>query len=543
MRIFWTEDTLSEFLDIYQSNTKYDKDQVLLFEHKISQEKRLMRDEKQLEELKHDLLNIKRKKFDYIIANPPYITYNECSQKVKALKEKLIRMNNVYGVNLNTVPNKIKNHSPKPNLYAYFIALANGLLKPNGAFCYIIPQTLLIQNDLDVIRYWLPSEYKINKVFIFDNNLFIQRGLKENKKIATSSLIIQANKAFVPDNQAEIVLYNDLEQIDIENTINNLKNKSKCKINFISQSILKDNFLNWNNLKWDKKDIKFCKNYLQNSEPINSVYANNEASEKKWKARFWFDKGLVFSKDKISTTPSDYQLIKLQKQYQVKYLPQWICKETIKFPKGSQGLEVFEQKYKIVWSYMNANSFYFSDKPIMIPANKVIISSNSKTEILYLFSIFNSIISWKILKLKLYLKHEQSLNLGISAIKNFVRVPIINTSQKEKTKQRIIELAEQLINLEKIILEDLINFNYSKLLPAKFNNWEIINNELILDQKYKFKIQNNSELIQSVLEKEFNKEEFTLSEIKNINIIDTNKQKEIKKQIDDLVFCLYFDEQ
>ena len=199
LKIFWTEDSLSEFRDVYKANAEYlsqiEHKQDSIFTSNISQQKRFMRDEKQLETLKKEILETKRKKFDYVIANPPYIGYNECSKVgVKFIKKKLIQMSDVYGVNLNTAPNKIKKYSPKPNLYAFFLALSNGLLKLGGTMCYIIPQTLLTATDLDVVRYWLSNNMDLKKLVTFQNNLFVLRGVKQTKKIATSSLIVIAQK-------------------------------------------------------------------------------------------------------------------------------------------------------------------------------------------------------------------------------------------------------------------------------------------------------------------------------------------------------------
>jgi hypothetical protein len=60
--------------------------------------------------------------------------------------------------------------------------------------CYIIPQTLLTTTDLDVLRFWLSNQMQLQKLITFQNNLFIDRGVKQTKKVATSSLVIVAKK-------------------------------------------------------------------------------------------------------------------------------------------------------------------------------------------------------------------------------------------------------------------------------------------------------------------------------------------------------------
>ena len=127
-----------------------------------------MRDESELKKLKEDLLDTKRKKFDFVIANPPYIGYNQCSKAgvkyFKLISEKEAKLNNVFGVNLHSTPDRHKKYSPKPNLYTFFLALNNVLLKQSGKFCFIIPQTLLTAGDLDVIRYFLGKNFQIQKL-------------------------------------------------------------------------------------------------------------------------------------------------------------------------------------------------------------------------------------------------------------------------------------------------------------------------------------------------------------------------------------------
>jgi len=114
-----------------------------------------MRDKRDLDYLKSSLENrnkIPRYRFDYVIGNPPYVSYNECAKQhlliIDLIKEGKVGMNDLYGLNLNSIPGKLKSYPPKPNLYAFFIALGLGLLKDGGKLCYIIPQTVLMANDL-----------------------------------------------------------------------------------------------------------------------------------------------------------------------------------------------------------------------------------------------------------------------------------------------------------------------------------------------------------------------------------------------------------
>ena len=83
---------------------------------------------------------------------------------LKLLKEKKVKLNNIYGWNLHSLPNNRKKYSPKPNIFIFFMALSFALLKDKGKFCYIIPQTFLVNPDSDVARYILSAKYTIEKI-------------------------------------------------------------------------------------------------------------------------------------------------------------------------------------------------------------------------------------------------------------------------------------------------------------------------------------------------------------------------------------------
>ena len=202
IKIFKTKDSIAEFLDVNVKNTIYDnvvdyqrsRNQMSLFSKEIELGySSYIRDKDDLSEMKQSLenkekLQIERFRFDYVIGNPPYIHYNECSKQkflfTQFIQSKKMQMSDVYGVNLNTVPGRRKAYAPKPNLYAFFTALGLGLLKDGGKISFIIPQTILMQTDLDVLRYHLAKYTTIEKIINFSGNIFINRGLKQ-KNIVT----------------------------------------------------------------------------------------------------------------------------------------------------------------------------------------------------------------------------------------------------------------------------------------------------------------------------------------------------------------------
>jgi hypothetical protein len=60
-----------------------------------------------------------------------------------------------------------------------------------------------------------------------------------------------------------------------------------------------------------------------------------------------------------------------------------------------------------------------------------------------------------------------------------------------------------------------------------------------LDSTYKFPIKNQPDLIKQTLEKEIGNSEFSLNQLKNLNVFDKNHQTKIKNQIDELVLGMY----
>ncbi|MBI4712214.1 MAG: N-6 DNA methylase [Planctomycetes bacterium] len=192
IKVFKTNDSIAEFMDtalrntINDINVAYERNngQRELFTEKLNLGySSYVRDEDDLKEMKKSLENqpqCPRRRFDYVISNPPYVGYNECAkQKVlifKLMKQGKVKLSDIYGVNLHSTPDNQKKRPPKPNIYALFIALGLSLLKDNGKICYIIPQTLLTSGDHDTLRYHLSKFTTIEKIITFSGKMFIGLG-------------------------------------------------------------------------------------------------------------------------------------------------------------------------------------------------------------------------------------------------------------------------------------------------------------------------------------------------------------------------------
>lgn len=550
-KIFKTKDSISEFLDIGINASAEEK--IDLFSHlkeSALDYPSFMRDEKDLQAMMESLQkrNGHRGRFDFVIGNPPYIPYNDSckqkqlwTQKIKDKTDKSLTMGNVYGVNLNTVPGRIKKYPPKPNLYAFFIALGLALLKDNGKMCYIIPQTILTAGDLDVLRYHLSNNTTIEKIITFGGNLFIGRGLRQNKPVATSSLIfIIKKKKPQPDHTIKIVNYNEYDEKQIGDFEKYFNSHNKNTFEIL-QSNLQTNVENWNSIKHSQEQQDLLNSYTDNSLSIEEYrkFVLSDYDEVQ------FDKGLVFEKAKINIGNQDWALVKKNKRkFAITMRQDYIDNKFIRLPEGSQGLDIFNNQYKILWGYMNFDKFYFSDKKVMIDFNWVIISSNNKHETLYLLSVLNSSLSTFVFHSYLKTENEQAILLGIKSVKQYIRMPKI-TPSTQFIKDEIVKVTEQLLDLETRTLRDIVNFNSVQM--QQFSKVSVVGDNLCLDT-VTLKIPNNytSAVKDALMDKYFDKQgnllspEIRLTELKSLSVIDFEYQKELKDYIDDLVFALYF---
>ena len=568
LKIFKTKDSISEFLNA--GITHIVEGEVDVFKHikeTALDYPSFMRNEKDLEDMIKSMQEVSRNRFDFVIGNPPYIGYNECckqkiefTQRIKNKYEASITMGNVYGVNLNTVPERRKPYSPKPNLYSFFIALGIALLKENGKLCYIIPQTILTARDLDVVRYHISKYTTIEKIITFDTNMFIGRGLKQNKPVATSSLIfVLQKKLFSKTHKVEIVNYLNKNDKGLnfkdyfENETNDIDKKQ------VLQSSLAETIENWNWIKQDAIFPLFYKSYKKNA------YSIDDYRIKSFKHRddICLDGGLDLSKNDISSQKSsNYYKVYNPKlnDYSILYLRQsdlfYSKNSEIGFFPGSQGLRAFKKKYKIIWKTRFNNIFQYTDEEdfILNGNQSLLISLDNKDESLFLLSLLNSKVSLIILENKLKLPNESTYIVALSGIKEYIYIPKFS-KHNQCIKDEIVKYTQMLLDLEKYQLNDLIDFN---TMQQKFKSISIVDNNLLListsGNVIQQKIQKNTSLVSIILKplidrdnnKTINektsesKTEITLHELKHMGAIDLDHQNIIKDYIDDLVFSLYF---
>ena len=566
IKLFITKDSVAEFLDSAISTKPCEERlQTNLFDgFDFDNTPPYMRNETELVDLfksiDGDLDH--RKRFDYVIGNPPYIGLNKCYKDnipfAVAMRDKddngnkKLYMNDVYGVNLHSIPNKPKKGRPNPNLYAFFIALGFALLKDNGKICYIIPQTLLTAGDLDVLRYHMAKYLTIEKIITFEAPLFVERGLKQNKTVPTSNLIFVIKKTMAKkDHIVKIINFKPSTGKQEMNLDIYFRSRNK-EIKEIPQTTLLQKVDNWNFIKQDEKLQLFFMEY-KNATDDFSLYYTHTSAEKTFRCKFWFDGGYSIDEREIKNEPSDYIYPKINNtRYTISAIRGYWdnirsgnSKTRIGLRQANQGYNLLDSKYKIVWSYANARRFFFTDKPVIWARNQYnAIGSNNKSEILYIFSLLNSPVNKKILLTNLKSENEKDLLIATKSIKQYIRIPKI-TQENVFIKKEIIKLTDVMLKLETPVIKDVVEMPRTQ--QQVFDSVRVDKNNLILtsgSKQYSGKIEAKmADLVAAAITKEFSSEfprPIDINELRQLPVIDFDEQKRIKNYIDDLVFALYF---
>jgi len=389
--------------------------------------------------------------------------------------------------------------------------------------------------------------------------MFIGRGLTQDKPVPTSSLILII-KPNVSDqsNEVEILNYEGTNE-DIAQVFANISSNIKVENKLVKQQMLLDNVANWNFIKMNKVTYDFNSLYKTSSDDLN-LYYDHIASAYNFNSNFYFDGGYSFKEDDLLLTPNDdgvyYGCPHLNKQYYtIKQMNGYFpnvrgkkSKRSINLRQANQGYHLLDSKYKIVWSTKNAQRFHFTERHAVWSNIRLSgIGSNNYDEIMYLFALLNSKLTFSILNHLVKIENEKDFLLPIKTIKEFVRVPRINEANLT-IKKEIIAKANEMITLENTTMLDYADF--SKILMQKYDSIIVQDGFLVLsqnNQQVRLKLRGDYQLVSSAVEKYVNskrslleKYEVNLSDIKNIEIIDFEKQRALKDYIDDLVFALYF---
>ena len=142
------------------------------------------------------------KKYDGIIANPPYYKHHYIAKKNEIFKD--ICVNTFFPFSIQT------------NIYCWFLIKALNLLESNGRLAFIIPSEFLNSNYGEKVKTYLIKKGTISHIINIDfkENVF-------NNAITTSSIILAEN---TPQKNQEIKFFNVTDINDLDNLNRFLQN-------------------------------------------------------------------------------------------------------------------------------------------------------------------------------------------------------------------------------------------------------------------------------------------------------------------------------
>jgi hypothetical protein len=322
----------------------------------------------------------------------------------------------------------------------------------------------------------------------------------------------------------------------------------------ILQSELLENVDNWNLIKQNKLFLTMKQFYAKNSLSIEE-YRRDVLTHYD---EITIDGGINLDERKITTSSPEEDFYKLFNPKQNNYHRFTVSgnclfyskNSKIDFIPGSQGMKVFANRYKIIWKTRFNDKFQFSsEQDLILKGNQsLVISSNNKQVLLFLFAILNAPVSLLMLREMLKIPNESTYIVPITAIKQYIRIPKI-TNDNTHVRDEIIKQTETLLALEKPILKDFVDFPQTAL--QTFDCMRIEGNIIVLtagDKNYIAKIsKNKTELVKKAIEAVYFSKSvlvpnrvINMSELRFLPVIDFDAQMRIKSYVDDLVFALYF---
>jgi hypothetical protein len=379
-------------------------------------------------------------RYAYVIGNPPYVSYNhaaaqgvELLARIKAREQSLA---DVHGWNLHSAPGRRKKYPPKPNLYAFFIALGVALLAPGGRLAYLLPRTLLTEPDYDVVRHHLAHDVTIDAILQFDAALF--------EGVATSSLVLVCTKTPPPPAHAvACARARSLAALDTQPRTR------------LAQATLRARVENWAFVGWDPAMVERYEHYLDHSESMQIYYDHAQALAR-FGTRFWFDVGFILDPANVceSYDPERHhaivdfrEFVRFSALHPTRGHPR--DPATITLPKASQGLAGL-RTHKLVWPKSRAYEFYLTDVDILPSMSHAqFIGSDSREELLFLFAVLRSSLVRSIYAAMFELGAEQhGMFVAIKRIKEFVRPPKIDTLAQQRAKAEIVARVAEALALE-----------------------------------------------------------------------------------------------
>ena len=212
------------------------------------------------------------KKFDVIIANPPYIKQELIPNKKLMMKNLPIfasyREKNTISTNFDKKKQKIKlDLTGKTDYYGFFLWYSYYFLKDQGRLCFIIPNKWMDVEYGKKLKKFIMEKFKIIAIIGFNQNVF------ENAQVSTVILILQKEKNDFKRKHHYVKFINILD-IEGRNNLEHLVNTPlrpiiKAKIDWNEYLFInEDNSLQCTYIRQDHLDYseKWSLKYLFQSE-------------------------------------------------------------------------------------------------------------------------------------------------------------------------------------------------------------------------------------------------------------------------------------
>lgn len=191
-------------------------------------------------------------KFDYIFANPPYVTERrterEFRKKIERVMYKVIGSNLAYG---------------DLNLWTSFLAISSYFLEKNGTLGFIIPNNILCDFQTEKVRRYLETIGKVKNITTFIN---IRNILFDKVEQPVLVFVFRKTKENIPIE----ITYGYSENKDVDEMIKSAF-ENKILVDNISLHDKKANFLYWVSIL-HKNKTKAKELY----ENVERIYSDNE---------------------------------------------------------------------------------------------------------------------------------------------------------------------------------------------------------------------------------------------------------------------------
>jgi len=563
LRLFLTKDSIAEFINTPIDNTSVDvsarSGQMQLgLQIQEPEVNSFMRDQDAIRKMKASLVSygaIPRRRYDFVVGNPPYISYNDCAGQgllvFTLMKEKRVQLSNIYGVNLHSAPGNRKTYPPKPNLYLFFLALGIALLKDGGRLSYIIPQTLLTESDYDVMRNYLAQHMSIDEIVLFPGAMFVGRGIRQKNTVATSSLILVVTKRPpLADQKVRIVNYTQPED-EIETVFANIRSGHGVNVANLPQQTLLKYYLNWNFLTHSVEFINAYEDYVRATRDI-SVYYDHRAATLAFESQFYFDVGFILDREKIADErgSGQYEVVEFSQFFGLtQFVPKSYYpseRELIELPKNSQGYVTLDKRFKVLWRNARTDGFYLTDRNVICKMGTAsFIASDNEDEMLFLFALLNSSTTEYFLRGWFDLANEKmGYIIAVKRLKEFVRIPA-DSPQNRLLKKAAIGLAAEWRDQESRKLGDYVES--SRILVQSADSVKLRDGNLVIsrgNRRISIPVSGPLELVKSTLAAKGlleNGERVSLKELLQTPVVDRQRIAQIRRHLDLIIFAMSFD--